>query len=107
MVKNEEKSLAILSHLLGLFISFIGPLIIYLVSEDKNKFVKENSKNALNFQLTVLLAYFISFILMFILIGFLFIFVVITLDLIFSIIGCVKASEGKVYVYPLAIKFIK
>lgn len=45
-LNSDDKVLAILTHLLGLFISFLGPLIIYLVSENKN--VREHSKNALN-----------------------------------------------------------
>ena len=35
-VSQEDKTLAMVSHLLGFFTSFIGPLIIYLVKNDSD-----------------------------------------------------------------------
>lgn len=115
MVVKEQKDLSVLAHLLGLFTGFLGPLIMYLVIDKKDKFSKENAKNALNFQFTLVVAYLVlffmflmSFLIMFLFIFFLFfiIFAIIIIDIVFCIIGAVKASEGKAYKYPLAINFI-
>ncbi|MGB8193904.1 MAG: DUF4870 domain-containing protein, partial [Chitinophagaceae bacterium] len=50
---SDERTMALLSHILGLVIWIIGPLIIYLVKKDESKFVAEHAKEALNFQITV------------------------------------------------------
>ncbi|MDD3159715.1 MAG: DUF4870 domain-containing protein [Candidatus ainarchaeum sp.] len=122
MVKNEGKNdiiLAALAHLSGLFLMFIGPLVFYFAVNDK--FAKENSRNALNFQLTVLIATIIlcvlaviSIPLMFIIIGiFLFFFVVIAAIilsvavLVLCLIATIKAYQGEVYKYPFTIEIIK
>jgi len=116
MINDEDKTLGMLSHLLGIFSGFMGPLIIFLVYNDKKgkDFIKENAKNALNFQLSMILYYISCLILMvaliFILIGFLFIPIIWALAifaLIVEIIGSIKASSGEIYKYPLAIPFIK
>ena len=46
-----------LAHLLGALLGFLGPLIIWLVKKDDHPFVAEQSKEALNFQLTLLIWY--------------------------------------------------
>jgi uncharacterized Tic20 family protein len=49
-------------HLTGIFLSFLGPLILYLMYKDKaNKFVKSNIIEALNFQLTGLVGILVCF----------------------------------------------
>ena len=105
MAKKQNTTLPILAHLLGLFTGFIGPLIILLVSEDETS--KKHSKLALNWQFSVLVYALVSFILIFILIGFLTILAVGVLNVVFSIMATVKASENKMWEYPLAIKFFK
>lgn len=105
-----------LAHLLGIFAGFIGALVIYIIYSEKGKsqFVKENAKNALNFQLSMMLYYVVLFFVMlatlFILIGFLLfpIFWILGIfALVVEIIGAVRAYGGQVYKYPLAIPFLK
>lgn len=101
---ESERTLAILAHVLGLFASFIAPLIVYLTTE--NKYAKEHAKRALNWQLSLLIYFLISFVLIFIVIGIFFLIAISILDVVFSIIAAVRASEGKMYKYPLSIPFI-
>ncbi len=103
---TDDKNLGILAHLLGIFSGFIGPLIIYLVLEEKSK-AKEHAKNALNWQLSLLIYSVISAILKIVLIGFILLFAIGILNLVFSIIAAVKASNNEIYKYPLAIQFLK
>ena len=103
----DEKTMGILSHILCLVGGFIAPLIIYLIKKDESAYVREQSKEALNFQLTVLICYIVSWILIFVLVGILLVFLVLIADLVFIIIATIKASEGKLYRYPINFRLIK
>lgn len=103
--QSGDKTLAILAHILGLFAGFIPSLIIYLVAKDS--YSKEHARNALNWQISLAIYIIGSIILMIILIGILIFFALWIMNIIFIIIGTVKASEGEMYKYPLAIPFLK
>ena len=95
-----------LCHLAGL-IGFLGPLIVWLIKKDQYPLVNDQGKESLNFQITVLIAMVISWVLMFVLIGF-FLFPLIWLaDLVLIIVATVKANSGVVYRYPFALRLIK
>ncbi|MHC4395851.1 MAG: DUF4870 domain-containing protein [Planctomycetota bacterium] len=104
---KDARNMAMLCHLLAIFTSFIAPLIIWLIKKDEEPFVDQHGKEALNFQITVILAMFVSGLLTVICIGFPLMFAVSVIDLIFCIIATVKASSGETYRYPLAIRFLK
>lgn len=118
MVNHEDKMLGMFAHLSAIITSFIGPLIFFLVKKDSG-FVRENARNALNFQILIAIGYVIAYI-----IGMVFAFSfmffgplmmligLITpalwiISLIFSIIAGVKANEGETYKYPVTFEFIK
>ncbi len=103
---SDPRSMATLAQVLGLVTGWLGPLIIYLVNGDKDPFVKHHSSEALNFHLTVLIAYLVSFVLMFVLVGFLLIFVVIILSFVFSIQAAIAANRGEWYRYPVSIRMV-
>lgn len=99
-----------LSALLGYVVPFgsiIGPLVIWLVKKDESSYVDSQGKEALNFQITMLMAAIVSIILMFVLIGFLLIFLVAVFNLIMIIIAAIKVSEGADYRYPVSLRLIK
>jgi uncharacterized Tic20 family protein len=104
---SDEKTMAILSHILCIVAGFIAPLIIYLVKKDESPYVRAHARESLNFQLTMVLAYFVSAILIFVLIGILLIWVLIIANLVLIVIATIRASEGKLYKYPFSIKFVK
>lgn len=105
---SQDKTLAILVHLGGLFFSWLGPLVIYLLKKGSGEeFTVKNAREALNFQLTLLVVYFVCFVLSFILIGLFFFWIVMMSNLILSIMAAVKASNGVAYRYPLTIRFVK
>lgn len=101
---SDERTMAILSHVLTIVAGFLAPLIIYLVKKDESKYVAEHAKESLNFQLTVLIA---CIILLISVVGWLVIWVVPILALIFEIIATINASDNKIYRYPLSIRMIK
>jgi uncharacterized Tic20 family protein len=104
--KSEDNTLAILAHVLGIVIGFIGPLVIYLVKPEEG-YVKKQAKEALNFQITVLIGYIIGSILTVILIGTLIIWAVWIVNLILCIMAAMAVSKGEDYKYPFAIRLIK
>lgn len=103
---ESEKSTALLAHLLGLFTGFLGPLIIYLTVKDDQPFAKHHAAEALNFQLTVLIASLVSIILVFVLIGIVMIFVVAIYAFVFAIVATVAANRGEWYRYPVNIRMV-
>jgi uncharacterized protein len=114
-VSQESKTFAIISHLgglvfglfpMGVFLGFIPSLIILLVKTE-DKFVKEESKEALNFQITLIFGYLISYALMLIVIGFLTYFALFVINIVFAIIAAIAVSDGKSYKYPFSVRLIK
>ena len=104
---SDEKTMAILSHILAIFTSFIGPLIIYLIKKDESSYVAEHAKESLNFQITMAISYIVSVILIFVLIGILLIWLLSIANLVLVIIATIKASENKMYRYPFNLRLIK
>ena len=103
---KDEQNLAMLSHLLGIVSGFIGALVIWLLKKDQSAFIDEQAKEALNFQITLMIGYVIAYILTFILIGVLLIPVLVITNLVFCIIAAVAVSEGKHYKYPFALRLL-
>ncbi|SMH35719.1 hypothetical protein SAMN06295885_1155 [Rathayibacter oskolensis] len=103
----DEKTWAIVTHVLGIFFSFLPSLIVYLVFKGRGPFLEAHAKSALNFHLTTLIAYVAGTILTFVFVGIIVFFVVPILVIIFGIIAAVRASAGEYYTYPLSIPFFK
>lgn len=107
---NQNAMIIQLSAFAGYIIplgSIILPLILWLVWRDKDPYIDKMGCEAVNFQLSMLIYYIISFVLMFILIGFVLIFATMIFHLVFIIIGAVQTSNGNDYRYPMIIRFIK
>ncbi len=103
----DEKLWAILVHLGGIFFNFLPALIGYLVLKDRGPFVRQHTGTALNFQITLVIAYFVGAITSLIVIGLLILAAAAIGNIVFSILAAVAANKGEYYEYPLAIKFIK
>ena len=107
MSDSDARLWAMLGQLGGIILGFIGPLIVMLVFGPRNAFVKKESTEALNFQITVLIGYVVSFVLMFIVIGIFLFLAVWILSIIFCVIAAVKNNQGIEYRYPINIRFVK
>lgn len=103
---SDDNNMAMLAHVLGIITCFIGPLVLYLTIKDK-PYVIEQSKEALNFQITIAIGYVIGAILTVIFIGGLIYAAAGILSLIFGIIAAMAASKGEHYRYPISIRMIK
>lgn len=106
-ISQDSKNMGMLCHLLGLFTSFVGPLILWLIKKDEDKFVDDQGKEALNFQITVILASIASGILSLVCVGFLIGIAVGIGDIVFCILASVAASKGENYRYPVSLRLVK
>lgn len=101
---SDERTFAILAHILTLIAPIIAPLIIYLIKKDESKYITFHAKESLNFQITVTIIIIVLFITI---IGILLTWLVGIAALVLVIIATIKASEGKLYKYPFCIRLIK
>lgn len=107
-VVPQDKTIAILVHIGGIFFWWLAPLIVYLIKKDSNdQFTISHAREALNFQITIMIVYFGCFILSFVLIGIFLFWIVWLASIALSIVAAVKASNGAEYDYPLTIRLIK
>jgi hypothetical protein len=104
---NDAKNMGVLCHLLGFFTSFVGPLVIWLIKKDQLPFVDHHGKEALNFQITLAIAFVVGGVTTAFCIGGIILLVAWLADLILSIMACVAASKGEYYKYPWCLRLIK
>jgi uncharacterized Tic20 family protein len=106
MSPADQRLWSTLTHVGGILFGFLAPLITYLVLKDRGAFVRAHTATALNFQLTLLIAYVVGYILLFILIGGLVLLAAWVASIVFGIIAAIAANKGEFYTYPVAIKFV-
>jgi len=105
---DGNTTLAALAHASALVASLLGPILFLLVAEDD--LVRQNAKNAVNFQIVVfavlLVSGVVTTVLTFLLAGlaavagFMLVPLVGLISLALVVIGTVKANGGQVYAYP-------
>ena len=123
-ITPDAKNMAIFAHLSSLLamllslntLSFIAPLIFWLIYKDKPgyEFTKESSRRAFNFNFSMWVINTAAFLLMVITlfimspIWFLVVSVTGILMIIFHILGAIAANRGEMYDYPMTfIKILK
>ncbi|TVR34068.1 MAG: DUF4870 domain-containing protein [Nitriliruptor sp.] len=125
---SEQRAWAIGAHLgaLGLalasvaILGFVAPLVVWLIRKDEDPFTEHHAKEALNFQLTVLVAIVAFTVLLIpgVIIGILTLGIGLVLGavavaaasvawFVLPIVATVKASNGEGYRYPLTIRFVR
>ena len=103
---KDERNLAMLAHLLGIFSGFVGALMLWLVKREESGFAAQEAREALNFQITVAIALVATVMLKFVLIGFLLFPLVFLVNFVFCLLGALSAAKGKPYRYPLALRLV-
>jgi len=99
-----DPTMKILAHLIGLVTGFLGPLILLFIVKDNSDLA--HCKTALNWQLTFMIYIVVSIILVFVFIGILLLFILPVVNIVFCVMGAVKAKEGILWQYPLTIPFV-
>src|SRR5207248_4369954 len=99
------------SALLGVVLHFPGhllpPLILWLIKRDEASELDAHGKEAVNFQISMLLYNLVAAVFCLVLVGFVFLAILWVLNTILVIIAAIQASDGKFYRYPMTIRFIQ
>ena len=101
---SDERTMAILSHVLCLVGWIFAPLIIYLIKKDESSFVAYHAKESLNFQITMAI---VSILLIISVVGILLLWLLGIVAMVLIIVATIKASDNKLYRYPFSIRLIK
>ncbi len=112
---RTERQWAMGCHLMGLcgllipnlILGLIGTLILWLVKREDGVFIDEQGKEALNFQISLIIYSFAGILLTFIFVGFFLLVALVVFAYACVIIAAIKASEGVAFRYPACIRFIK
>ncbi|MGA9342630.1 MAG: DUF4870 domain-containing protein [Rhodanobacteraceae bacterium] len=110
---SDERMWAMFAHLSALFGfvipfgSILGPLVIWQIKKNEMPLVDDQGKEALNFQITMAIAFIVSCILMVVLVGFLLILLVGLFDLIMIVIAAIRANNGERFRYPLTLRLVQ
>ncbi len=97
---SDEKTMAIVAYILSLVCCFIGPLIILLIKKD-SLFVKQAAIQAIAFWVLAFVASLVLAVVTFFL-GGLGGGLVLIAQIIYVVVACIRASEGKIYEFPLS-----
>ena len=114
----EERQWAMFAHLSAIVgaligLSFLGPLVVWLVKKETMPFVDDQGKEALNFNIMLLIVFAVLWALTFVTLGIGILltgplmFIVGVAALVLVIIAGIKANEGVAYRYPFSIRLIK
>lgn len=108
-VPNKDScQLAMLAHLLGAFTSVLGPLIIWLMKRETDPFIDDQGKEALNFQITMLIGYAVATAISIVTcVGAILGPLVFVVDVIFSVLAGLQASKGEAHRYPFNLRLVK
>jgi len=108
---SNERLWSVLCHLSYFFgfalLSFLFPLIVFLVMRTDSEFVTHQAKEALNFHLSILLYVILCVPLCLIVVGAPLLVAVLVVGFICSIVAAIKAAEGVPYVYPFSLRFVR
>jgi uncharacterized Tic20 family protein len=110
---QDERTWGMLAHLAafaGFIVPFgnlIGPLLVWLLKRDQLPFVADQGREALNFNISVLIAAVVCGVLVYVFIGILLGVALFIAWLALTIVAGIKASEGTRYRYPFALRLVK
>ena len=111
MLSADSRNWAMAAHLLAIpsaavALAFLGPLVVWLVKRSEDGFVEYHAREAVNFNLSVLVYFVIGVVLSFVLIGLPLLLVLGVLWIVATVMAAVRASKGEYYRYPLTIRFV-
>jgi uncharacterized Tic20 family protein len=110
-VQEWERHYSLAMHLTLLAIHFAIPLVpvivLYLIKKDESPFIRDHGREAINFQISLLIYAIIGGILVpFCGIGFIVLTAVYVLGIVGMILAALEANKGRFYRYPACIRFL-
>ena len=98
-----------LSALLGYLLPFgqlIGPAVVWMAKRERSGFVDAHGREALNFQISVMLYTVVALIACFVLIGFLLLFALVLFHVAMTLYASLRAQQGDAVRYPMALRVL-
>lgn len=115
---TDDRSMAIIAHLSTIaalllsagWLSFVGPLIVWLVYKDRSAYVREAAAGAFNFNIAMWLVSIAGWIAILTIIGAVvgipLLIIAFVLQVVFHILGAVKANRGERFQYPFQLRLL-
>ncbi|MCO8121319.1 DUF4870 domain-containing protein [Stieleria sp. TO1_6] len=105
----NEETWCTLMHLSQLLVvsglGIIAPIVMWIISKDQSDLARRHGNRMMNWLLSSLIYLAIAGALCFVLIGFPLVLLMVVLDFVLPIIAAVKANQGILWSYPMAIRF--
>ena len=112
-VDEEIRTTAVVAHLstfAGLVVPFgsvIGPLAVWLTRRDRDPFIDQAGREALNFGITIAIYGSVLVVAALMLVGIPLLMVGVIAWVVLASLAAVKASQGQAYRYPLTLRLIR
>jgi uncharacterized Tic20 family protein len=108
LTASDERMWSVFAQIGPILLAFIAPLVIWLLFKDRSRFVDQEGKEALNFQITLVFVHIACAIITLVTFGFgVVVYVVFVAALVFMILAAVENGRGAPYRYPVNIRLIK
>lgn len=110
---RDERTWAMACHLAafaGYVIPFghvIGPLVVWLIKREELPLVRDQGREALNFQISITIYAAVSVLLVFVVIGVPMLIAVGLFNIVMIIIASLAANSGQAYRYPLCLRLVR
>lgn len=119
VASRDDRTLAVVAHVSTIaamvlsagWLSFVGPLVVWLLFRDRSELVRRSAAGSFNFNVSLWLATVAAYVLAFTVIGLPVAIViwiaVAVLTVVCHVLGAVKASKGEVYRYPFSLSLLQ
>ncbi|MBL1217882.1 MAG: DUF4870 domain-containing protein [Planctomycetes bacterium] len=112
-VTDDERTWATFIHLGGLAtytglvgFSIIVPLILWLMKRGESPFIDDHGKEALNFQISMMIWMIVAGLSMLCFAGFILMPILLVVHVVTGIVNAVRANRGEYVRYPITIRFL-
>jgi uncharacterized protein len=112
-VDQEVRNTAVAAHLstlAGLVVPFgsvIGPLAVWLTRRDRDPFIDDTGREALNFGISIAIYGLVALAAALMLVGIPLFIAGVVAWVVLASLAAVKASQGQAYRYPLTMRFVR
>lgn len=118
-VQGDERTLAVAAHLSAIvamvvsagWLSFVGPLVVWLLFRDRSPFVRRSAAGSFNFNLWAwvisVVAWVCAFTVVLLPLAVVLWVVAGLMTVICHVLGAVRASRGVLYTYPVQLRVLR
>ena len=98
--------LSLLAHIVLSGFAILVPVIMWIIKKDESPYIADHGREAINFQISLIIYSIIAAIFSIVLIGLPFLLLIPIYALICMVIAAVAANRGELYRYPMTIRFL-